>query len=317
MRAIALLLAALAALAGGAFAATRAATAPPASPPGLTIDAARPLFELANLRHGDRAERCVTVTNEGPGPAAGFVLGRVEAGDLAPHLGVTVTRDCGGAVLFTGSLAEFDAVADAEWPAGERRRFGIAVEVTGSDADVQGRRAVHEFGFAAEAAPLAGADATGAAPAPAAKESGDDADGSRAGAAASVACSRLSFARAGRRRRPVLIKRHRVDARVTAKLILRIYGAAGAQRLVLVTGLRVGRRVLPGRSWGRVAYRVGGGATVTSRRRPFRVRIAPGALRPGRNVVRVTVVPRRGRPVQARYVLRIAAPNGRQECEIG
>ncbi|HEX2084930.1 MAG TPA: hypothetical protein VHF89_04555, partial [Solirubrobacteraceae bacterium] len=98
--------------------------------------------------------------------------------------------------------------------------------------------------------------------------------------------------------------------------ILRIYGALGQQRLVLVTGLRVGRDVLMGRRWGSVSYRVGDGAAVTSRKRPFRVRIAPGALKPGRNVVRVRVVPKRGPAVEARYVLNIAA-GPRSECEIG
>jgi hypothetical protein len=130
----------------------------------------------------------------------------------------------------------------------------------------------------------------------------------------------IAFAPQGpaRRRHPVLIKRHRVDAKVSAKLILRIYGAPGQQRLVLVTGLRVGRRVLIARKWGRVSYRVGAGAAVVSRKRPFRVRIAPGALIPGRNVVRVTVVPRAGRPVNAKYVLNIAAPqSGGTTCVIG
>ena len=299
MRNAALLLAAFAALGSAALAATRAATAPAPPPPGLTLEAAGPLFTVKNLRHGDRVERCVTVTNEGPGVARGFVLGRVERGDLARHLAVTVTRGCAGAVLFSGRLADLDALADGEWPAGERRRVGIAVEVTGSDAQVQGRSAVQEFGFGVQAA------------------QGDAAVESGAAASAQPVCARLRFAAVRGRRRPVLIKRHRVDARVHAKLILRIYGAPGAQRLVLVTGLRVGRRVLPGRRWGRVAYRIGAGATVTSRRRPFRVRIAPGALRPGRNVVRVTVAPKRGRAVQARYVLTIAASPGLQECEIG
>ena len=304
MRTAALILAAVAALGSGAAAATRTAEQHGATAPRLTTDAGRPLFELRNLRHGDRAERCLTLTS---GDAArGYVLGRVDAGDLAAHLGLTVTRGCGtGVVLFSGSLADFAAVADGDWAEGERRRIGIAVEVVGSDGAVQGRVARATFG--------AGAEARGAEAPP-----GEPGATEHAGAAASGSapgCSRLSFARAGRRARPVLIKRHRVDARVTAKLILRIYGAAGRQRLVLVTGLRVGRRVLPGRRWGRVAYRVGGGAAVVSRRRPFRVRIAPGALRPGRNVVRVTVVPKRGRAVQARYVLRIAA--AAKGCEIG
>jgi hypothetical protein len=314
-----LVLAALAAVASGALAATRAGTEPAPSSPRLTIDAAGPLFEVAALRHRDRVERCVAVTNEGPGDARGFVLGRVESGDLAEHLAVAITRGCGGTVLFSGRLADLATVADGEWPAGERRRLGIAVEVAGSDAEVQGRRAVHEFGFAVEAAPRAEPPAPGGG---GARDGGvlagaSGAAASEEGATPAPTCSRLSFAPTRGRRRPVLIKRHRVDARVTAKLILRIYGAAGQQRLVLVTGLRVGRKVLPGRRWGRVAYRIGDGAAVTSRRRPFRVRIAPGALRPGRNVVRVTVVPRHGRPVHARYVLTIDAARAADDCEIG
>ncbi|HEV3002745.1 MAG TPA: hypothetical protein VGW75_18555 [Solirubrobacteraceae bacterium] len=279
--------------------------------PVLSVDSGRPLFALRGLRHGDRAVRCVGLTNEGPGEAFGSVLGRSEGGDLGRSLRLAVTRGCdGGTVLFSGRLDEFERARDDEpWPAGARRTYGLAVEVVGSDEEVQGRRAGHEFAFASER------PEGDPAPAPAA----GGASSEQPPAAAQPACTSIAFAPSGgRRRRPVLIKRHRVDARVTAKLILRIYGAPGAQRLVLVTGLRVGRTVLMGRDWGRVSYRVAGGAAVTSTRRPFRVRIAPGALRPGRNVVRVTVVPRHGRAVRARYVLRIAAPPiGGTSCVIG
>ncbi|HEX8205471.1 MAG TPA: hypothetical protein VF587_05375 [Solirubrobacteraceae bacterium] len=309
MRSVALSLVAVLCLAAGALAAVRVAerTAPA---PGLSTESAAPLFTLTNLRHGDRAERCVSVTNEG-GEARGFVVGRVQAGDLARHLGVVVRRGCGdGPIVFSGGLDDLVTVRDEGWAAGARRRYGIAVEVVGSDAEVQGRRAVQEFGFGIEAVAAAGEESRGGG------EQGGSAE--ERGAQGSGGCTQLRFVADGRRRpRPVLIKRQRVDARVTAKLILRIYGAAGQQRLVLVTGLRVGRRVLPGRRFGKVAYGVGGGATVTSRKRPFRVRIAPGALKPGRNVVRVTVVPKGGRPVKARYVLKIAAPKGSTECEIG
>jgi hypothetical protein len=303
VRTFALTLLALLAVAAGALAAARTAGQPRAAAPGLSIDAAAPLFDLHGLRHGDRAERCVSVTNEGAEEARGLVLGRVEAGDLAQHLGVAVRRGCGeGPLVFSGRLSDLRTVTDPGWAGGERRRYGIAVEVVGSDDDVQGRRAVQTFGFGVEGA--SGEAASGAA------ESGEG--------HAPRACTRLTFAKArGKRRRPVLVKRHRVDARVTAKLILRIYGADGNQRLVFVTGLRVGRRVLPGRRYGSVSYRVGAGAAVTSRRRPFRVRIAPGVLKPGRNVVRVTVVPKGRPPVRARYVLRIAAAPGGSECEIG
>ena len=110
-----------------------------------------------------------------------------------------------------------------------------------------------------------------------------------------------------------------MSRRVRAKLILRIFGAVGQQRLVLVTGLRIaGDEILMDRRWGSVSYRVGSGATISSTKRPFRVRIAPGALQPGRNVVRVTTVPRRGKPVRARYVLRIQAPTRETKaCVIG
>ena len=311
MRALALSLLALAALAAGALAAERSLRSAPTPAPGITADASGPLFDLRNLRHGDRAERCVTVTNEGGDGARIGVLGAREEGDLAEHLRLVVTRGCGnGTVLFSGRLSEFAETADPQTLArGEQRRFGLAVEVAGSDDEVQGRRALHAFRFGAEAA---AAEAAPAAPEASADE----------GEAASLAttCRTITFAAApGRRRRPVLIKRHRIDRRVTAKLILRIYGAPGQQRLVLVTGLRVGRRVLPGRDFGRVTYRVGDGAGVTSRTRPFRVRIAPGALKPGRNVVHVTVTPKRGRAVRARYVLTIAAARSgtTTTCEIG
>jgi hypothetical protein len=316
MRAFGLALIAMLAVAGGALAAARAAREAPAAAPGLSIDAPGPLFDLTGLRHGDRAERCIAVTNEGSEEAAGFVLGRVEAGDLAPHLGVVVRRGCGsGPVVFSGRLSDLRSVTDPGWAGGERRRYEIAVEVAGSDAEVQGRRAVQEFGFGLEAIRRERDAAAGSS---SGDGGGDEAASAAESSASAPVCTRLSFAGAVKRqRRPVLIKRHRVDARVTAKLILRIFGADGQQRLVLVTGLRVGRKVLPGRRYGRVAYRVGGGAAVTSRRRPFRVRIAPGALRPGRNVVRVTVVPKGRAPVRARYVLHIAAAKGSSECEIG
>ncbi|HEV2812730.1 MAG TPA: hypothetical protein VGW10_05695 [Solirubrobacteraceae bacterium] len=317
MTRILLTLAAVAALASGAFAAERALRPAPEPRAGLVTDAGRPLFSLAGLRHGDRAERCVTLTNEGPGDAHAHVLSRAEEGDLASLLRVAVTRGCdGGTLLFSGALDDLEATTDPQpWPAGAQRRYGIAVEVAGEDDEIQGRRAVQEFAFTSEIedpppapkpAPAPQPEGPAPAPAPTAQPS-------------SRTCTTISFVAQGTKRRPVLIKRHRVDARVHAKLILRIYGAPGQQRLVLVTGLRIGRDdVLMGRRFGSVAYRVGEGAGVVSSRRPYRVRIAPGALKPGRNVVRVTVSPRRGRTVRARYVLNIASPaHGVTSCVIG
>ena len=314
MRTLTLTLLALAALAAGALAAERALRTAPVPRAGITADAAGALFDLRNLRHGDRAERCVTVTNEGGEEARITVSGTSEAGDLAEHLRLSVTRGCdGGTLLFSGRLDEFREARDpSAAPAGERRRFGLAVEVAGEDDEVQGRRAVHAFAFAAEG--------TGSGVPLASSAVRAETQEQAAAPSTSPVCRTISFAQTGgHRRRPVLIKRHRVDRRVSAKLILRIYGAPGQQRLVLVTGLRVGRRVLPGRDYGRVAYRIGDGASVTSRVRPFRVRIAPGVLKPGRNVVHVTVTPKRGRAVRARYVLNIAAAQSgtTTTCEIG
>jgi hypothetical protein len=317
MRTLALTLLALVAAAGGALGAERAlrTSAPP--PPALSLDAGDPLFTLEGLRHGDRAERCVAVTNEGPGAAAAVVSGRREDGDLAPLLRAAVTRGCGegGTLLYSGPLSDLSAPDPAPWPPGEVRRYGIAVEVTGADAEVQGRRAVHELAFAATAAEDSGpaaAEAPGSAEAPAPAASREGRGPGAAEASASAACRTVSL---GRHSRRVLVKRHRVGARVHAKLIVRVYGLPGRERLVLVTGLRIGRRVLPGRRFGRVAYRVDRGAALTSRRRPFRIRVAPGALRPGRNVVRVTVVPRGGRPVRARYILTLRRT--RTGCIVG
>ena len=59
------------------------------------------------------------------------------------------------------------------------------------------------------------------------------------------------------------------------------------------------------------------GARIPSGKRPFRVRIAPGMLQPGSNVVRVMTVPRHGKPVHARYVLRIRAARETKACRIG
>jgi hypothetical protein len=309
------------ALGSSAFAAERALRAQGDPAPGLTIDAGQPIFDLAGLRHGDRADRCVTLTNEGPGEARSAVLGRAESGDLAPLLRVAITRGCDDdpTLLWSGRLDQLDTAPDPEpWPERTRRRYGIAVEVTGEDAEIQGRRAVHEFAFGAEAS---GAPAPSAPSAPAPSEPPRAAEPVEA-RAPSTTCTTIAFAntKGGRRKHPVLIKYHRISGRIQAKLILRIYGAIGQQRLVLVTGLRIGRdEVLMGRRWGRVSYRVANGAAVTSRKRPFRVRIAPGVLKPGRNVVRVTTVPKRGKAVRARYVLNIeaAARGERTECRIG
>ncbi|HEX8086511.1 MAG TPA: hypothetical protein VF529_19645 [Solirubrobacteraceae bacterium] len=316
MKALAIV-AAGASLTSAAFAADRALRATDTPAPGLTIDAGEPIFALEGLRHGDRAERCVTLRNEGPGDARATISGREEDGDLAPLLRASITRGCDDpTLLWSGTLDRFGTVADEEpWPQGAARRYGLAVEVAGEDDEIAGRHAVHEFAFAAETAEGRGGGETTAPPAV-------EERAPSASPPPPATCTTISFAKTkgGRRKHPVLIKYHRISGRVQAKLILRIYGAIGQQRLVLVTGLRIGRvQVLMGRRWGRVTYRVAAGAPVTSRTRPFRVRIAPGVLKPGRNVVRVATIRKRGKPVRARYVLNIAAAarGEKVECRIG
>ena len=69
----------------------------------------------------------------------------------------------------------------------------------------------------------------------------------------------------------------------------------------------------------RVRYRVNERAAGTSRRRPFRVRVPAAAFRPGRNVVRVVLAPRRGRARTAVFRLsaKPATTGGRRTCVLG
>ena len=120
-------------------------------------------------------------------------------------------------------------------------------------------------------------------------------------------CTTLRAPRGGK-----LVRRQRVNARVSATLMLR---TLAANRIVLTTGLRVRGKTLAVREWAIVAYRVNGGPAQRLGRRPFRLRSQVTALHTGRNVVEVSVRPRRGRTVTARFGLDVAARRA-TTCEV-
>ena len=313
MRAVALSLGAAGALAAGAYGADRALDAAPAPHAALSYDAARPVFILRNLRSGDRAKRCVTVTNDGPDAARVAVLGRTLDEGLARHLRLTVTRAAAcsarGDVVFDGPITSLrDGRFDpAVWARGDRRVFRLELAVVGDDAALQGTRATQELTFAAE--PVRPDDAGDAAPAPAPAAT---APSTQAPAAARPrSCRRLRFK--GRKRRAVLVKWAPVKPRVRAKLILRLFGTVDRQHLVVTTGLRVRGKTLLLRGWARVTYRVGRRA-YRARVRPFRVRVLPGALKVGRNRVRIRIAPHNSRPVGASF--RLTVKRTRTACVV-
>jgi hypothetical protein len=116
-----------------------------------------------------------------------------------------------------------------------------------------------------------------------------------------------------------LVRTVRVRGRVRSILVVRVLGAAGSERLVLTTGLRVRGRTLVIPRWARVTYRVNGTPPVSAGRRPFRVRVAAGAIRPGANRIVVRVRPRRGRTQSTTFSLRATptATGGSPLCVLG
>jgi hypothetical protein len=287
----------LATLAGTAGAAVRDPAVPAAR---LALDAPSPLFGAHNatdLRPGERRSACVSVVNRGDGDGRAVLLIARREGALARHLALSVTRGCEppGASLFAGRLAEFPAGgldAGATWRPGERRELGLAL-VLADDPAAAGQSASWDWRLA-----VTGATVTPGAPSPA--------------RAASCSAVRLP---GGRR---TLVRRVRVAPRVSAVLVVRLLGSRGRERLVLTTGLRVRGKTLDLRGWADVRYDVNGRGHA-GRRRPFRVRVAAGAIRPGTNRIVVAVRPRGGTPRRATFVLRArAAQTGpRSVCEVG
>jgi hypothetical protein len=296
----------------------------------LTAAATGPLFGAHNaaaLRPGDPVEACLAVTNAGSGRGRPARFAPSAGGPLAPHLRLVVTRGRGGGrscdgfvadgraygleapgVLFRGRLGELPRTADRAvldpeaWAPGVAHTYRFTVTLA-DDPAAEGLEARWDLRLAAEALE----DAPGAATAAAASSS-------------PAACGRLQLAGAVRGRTGrTLVRTVRVRGRVRSVLAVRVLGTAGAERLVLTTGLRVRGRTLVVPRWASVAYRVNTGQAVTAARRPFRVRVAAGALRPGTNRVTVRVRPRRGRPRTTTFALRATTTviAGRRTCILG
>ena len=285
---------------GGASAPSARCATRRRSPRASRSDATGPLFVLEGLRHGDRAERCVTVTNEGaarPRASPCSASGRA-ATSLTTSRSWSRAAAPSGTLLFSGRLDDFAAPPTREplaggasggssgspsrWPALTRRcRAAAPCRVRGRGGGSAGRRArtsrrrarpCRTLALRRDAAAGGGAPGPDQAPPrqPADHGEADHPDLRRARAAAARAGDRAADRQAGPAR--------------------------------------------PG--FGRVGYRVGRGAAVVSRRRPFRVRIAPGALKPGRNVVRVVVVPQRA-AAGAGAVRPAIAGGSEAACELG
>ena len=180
----------------------------------------------------------MTITNEAPATALPTVLGRSERATSRRILRVAVTRGCDDpTLLWSGRL---DALSAAPRPGAAPA--GRARAATGSRSRSRARtrrcRAAGPCTSSRSARRTRERAPSGPPPevppqAPAGTERGLD-------HSLPDHLARPSRPPA-RRRNPVLIKYHRIRGRILAKLIVRIYGAPGRQRLVLVTGLRIGR----------------------------------------------------------------------------
>lgn len=311
----------LALLSAAAWAAGRAADAPIGDAyPALTDDTSGPLFTLTAMRAGDVAARCLTLTNEGPGTARVRMFGadRIDE-DLAASLRLSVVRgsrpidaraaSCEGfvpdpttygyadaGVIYRGALADYaptesGAIHDpGTWQAGDRHAYKLVVAVLAPDDDAaRARRLTQSFAFAAEPA----------------------------ASTAASACRAVALP-ATRRAHGRLIAEVAVARRVMARLVVRGYGRAGREHLVMTTGLRVRGRALVIPRWAAIAYELNGRPLAVTGERPFRARARAAALRTGPNVVRVTIR-RAGRDVrEARVVFPLhvepAGQGGRTVC---
>jgi len=300
--------------------------------PRLVVGASGPLFDAVALRPGGGAVACLRVENAGRGRGRAALFAPSVEGPLARHLELTVTRGRGGdrscagfagdaraygldapGVLFRGRLSEFpasvaSAVLDpAVWPAGAARAYRFALEL-GDDPAAEGLAARWDLRLAAEAleAPPAAPPVSTA--------------GRRASSSAPPGCGRVQLAGAARGRASrTLVKTARVRGRVRSVLVVRVLGAAGAERVVLTTGLRVRGKTLVIPRWARVTYAVNASRRASAVRRPFRVRVPAGRIVPGANRITVRVRPRRGRSTTTTFVLRATTTTigGRRLCVLG
>ena len=286
----------------------------PAPAARLALDADRALFgpgTARNLVPGQRRSACVGVTNAGAAAGrAALYASRIQGG-LAPYLRLTVTRGRSCArfvadgVAFRGRLGEFpdelsEAVLEpAAWQPGERHAYRFTLELA-DDPGAAGHSARWDWRMAVESLPVRATAAQRAR-------------------SATSRCDVVQLAGSVAGRTRTLTRVLRVRRRVRAVLLLRTYGSAGATRVVLTTGLRVGgdsALVVP--DWADVRYRLNGERAVVSADRPFRARIAAAALVPGRNRISVAVQPRRGRKRVTAFTVRVTpAPiEGRTVCVV-
>jgi hypothetical protein len=322
-------------LAGGVVAAAEL-TAQPAPRPKLVLDARGPLFDAANLVPGAEVAACATVRNDGDGRGRPLLYVPEVSGSLAAHLRLTVTRgrsagagggSCEGfaaddrrfgadepGVVFRGRLDAFPASAATAlldpgvWAAGEAHAYRFALELA-DEAGAEGRASAWNWRLAVEALDSSAPPADPASPVSAAGVGSE---------AASCRTVRLAGAARGRRNR-TLVKIVRLSPRVHGVVVLRVFGASGAPRFVMTTGLRVRGKTLLIPRWARVRYVLNRRHVRVARVRPFRVRVPARALRQGRNSVGVRVQPTRGRARSARFTL-TAAPvgaSGNGVCVVG
>lgn len=310
----------------------------PSGAPTFTLDPSAPLFaahNAANLLPGQHTAACATIANSGHGRGRVALYAPAIRGDLARHLQLTVTRGRRGqapsgsctsfsadsteygledpGVLFRGRLADFPTSSAAalldpsEWPAGAEHSFRFALELTDDPAS-EGLSATWDWRLAVESLD---SSAPGAAR-----------DGSASSSSTTAPrCERVQLAGAVRaRRHRTILKRIRINRRVGGVLAMRVFGDAGAQRVVLTTGLRVHRKTLLIPRWARVSYTVNRGRPRRAHRRPFRVRVPARTLRQGTNRIAVKVVPPRGRGRTRRRVFGLrstaARLGGRPVCVV-
>lgn len=307
-----IVLLALAALLVGAALAAAGVVGPAASPRAkLVVDSGGALFgagDAANLLPGERRSACVGVRNAGDAAGRAALYASGVRGALAPYLRLTVTagtsceRFDDRSVLFRGRLSDFPAhVSEAilepeQWAPGGGRAYRFALEL-GDDPRAAGRTAHWDWRMAVESVAAARA----------------------ASRAASSRCDVVQLAGTVAGRTRTLVRTVQVNRRVRAVLMLRTFGSAGATRVVVTTGLRVGGAstlLLP--DWADVRYRLNGARAEVAGERPFRARIAASKFAAGRTRVSVAVQPRRGRKRVTAFSLRVTptAIGGRTVCVV-
>lgn len=305
-----IVLLAVAALLGSAALAAAGVAGPDAPPRArLVVDSGGALFgagNAANLRPGERRAACIGVRNAGDAAGRAALYASGVRGTLAPYLRLTVTAgpscDRVDAVLFRGRLSEFPArmseavLEPAESAPGRRRAYGFALEL-GDDPRAAGRTAHWDWRMAVESVAQARA-ASGAAP---------------------TRCDAVQLAGTVSGRTRTLVRTVQINRRVRAVLMLRTFGSAGASRVVVTTGLRVGGAstlLLP--EWADVRYRLDGARAEVAGQRPFRARIAASQFAAGRNRLSVAVQPRRGRKRVTAFGLSVtrARIEGRTVCVV-